>query len=362
MAEYTDAEGFNISSNAASPAEIREAVEIPEKPEKTTAPAQDDKTKPVVKPIPPKPPEKPVVAKTAEAKTAEEKTEPTEPDEDESTEEPKGRDNPNRNPTARMLKATKEASELRHRLEAERAETAQLKTRLESLEKIAQQVTGGRQEQDPRIPPNVNDYEDVDAYNDARMRWMLHQELEHREGRARVQQEVDTYIKDVGGKIDAFKSKYTAHPDREKVQELATGLIPSIFVEEGQPKTANNGLADALILAEDPVSIMVYLTEHSDELEKVLGAKNQAEIDRRLARIETIIELESKGEPAPEAEPEPEPEPEPAPTRKISQAKPPVKPLPTRSGKNDADLETMPIDEYIATMNRRDMEKKRNLM
>jgi hypothetical protein len=367
MGEYTDSEGFTVSSNQSEEG-IRQALGVEEKPDKGEKGEGSEKgekgEKTTIKPIPPakteKGGEKPPVEEPASAEEDE--------DNEDGKEDGKNRSgDPRRNPTARMLRATKEAAELRRSLEAERAEKAEIKERLAGLERIARQYSGdpgdGQKPRDPRIPPNPDEYEDVHEYNAAQAEWIFNRKMEERDRQAAYAKQVEDHIKDIGGKIDKFKASYDAFPDRERISEVVSSLTPSIFAE-GE-KTAENGLADALILAEDPGPIMVYLSEHEDVLQKILdipkGPGCQAAIDRHITRIETLLELENSkaereedeegGEEAPASRPRP---------KRVSTAKPPIKPLPTRTGKSDDDdLENMPFERYFDVMNKRDAEKRK---
>jgi hypothetical protein len=92
-------------------------------------------------------------------------------------------------------------------------------------------------------------------------------------------------------------------------------LSTSFQLEKGQAPTAPNWLADEFILSpEQAPALMLHLTEHPEEFQRLVALPTRREVTREVTRLAARLEAATAG-----ASPEPE--------KQVSKAAPPVRPV-----------------------------------
>ena len=293
--EHTDSDGasFSVTTNTQTEAEVREALEVdteegaPEKPDLSKSASELGK-------------KGGAAAAKARAKAAKETPEePEEPEEDEpdvaaKDEKPLGK--PRHDPRARVAQVTREHAETKRRLEAERSEKEELRRRLEDVERRTrtpeerQQVESRESEHKPPEPPGKpkpEDFEEFEQYLEARDDWRdrireMRQAVErdHHERSSRLH----------GIKMDfatSMQETLKNDPDfMERVAEEVQGLVPTIELDDDRRPSGRNWMADELVLSpKDAPALMLYLTEHPDDFQRIAALRTHREVTRELAKL-----------------------------------------------------------------------------
>jgi len=253
--------------------------------------------------------------------------------------------NPRHDAKARIQQLARERAE-------ERAKREKLEARLAELEaRVAPKVepkapTAPAATEKPR-PDQFETYEDyVEALTDHKMEQRLKKLTQEAEEQRRIQ----THTQDVVRKVETFNERIAQTPDLiERVDPRLLQIQPTFTLTPGTAPGPQNALADEIIWSEMAPQIMLYLTDHEDEVRRILALPNAREIARAIAKLEDkLTPSQVEAEPA-------------APVlRAVSQAKPPVRPVtPTpAAGGDDVDDDT-PFDEYVKVMNARDFRVRR---
>lgn len=294
--------------------------------------------------------EKAAAEKKEAAKTAESEGEGDEDDAD--PKRPLGK--PRHDPIARMKQATHQAAEAKRELAAEKARNEDLMRRLEAHERkiaehdqIARRVT--HPEPAPEQEPKPEDFDTYAEYTRALARFEVRQEQAER---SKIQREVDdawhrtrSAAESMAQKVGTFMEKMKATPKEElvKIDPDITGLEPSYVAQAaGREPDVRNGIADAIVYnTENPAAVMFYLSEHPDEFERLIGCPDQKSIDFLMKRIEARAgnAVPASSRPAP-----------------ISQAHPPVRPVPSSAQDVGMTLEELAegddVDAYIVAHNK----------
>ena len=266
----------------------------------------------------------------------ESETEPAnEPTEAESTK--KG--NPRHDPQARVAEATRQAAEAKR-------EAAELRARLDRIERERtappEQRPPAPQAQAPTEKPQAQDYESYEEYLDARDAWR-DQESQRRQ---HAHQQASKRQQEVTGAIDGFKAALSragaADPEfGSKIAPEVWALEPSIAVPPGQPKTAQHWIADDFLSApERAPALMLHLSEHPAELQRIAALSSPRAVTRELAKIEVTLEARTDAATAGTS-----------PEREVSKANPPVTPV-TGSpsvASGPRYREGMSLDEYASS-------------
>ena len=93
-----------------------------------------------------------------------------------------------------------------------------------------------------------------------------------------------------GIKMDfATSMQETIKSDPDFMERVAPGvssLVPTIELEDGRRPSAENWIADELVLSpKDAPALMLYLTEHPDDFQRIAALRTHREVTRELARL-----------------------------------------------------------------------------
>jgi hypothetical protein len=288
--EHTDSDGasFSITTNTQTEEGIREALEVDteegpkEKPDLSKSASELGK-------------KGGEAAAKARAKAAKETPE-EEPPEEEEPEAAKPLGKPRHDPRARVAQVTREHAETKRRLEAEQREKEELRRRLADVEartrtpEEREQVESRERERKPPEPPGKpqpEDFEEFEQYLEARDDWRdrvremrYAVERDHQERSSRLH-EVKT------GFATAIQETLASDADfMDRVSPEVSALVPTFELDDGRRPYAKNWIADELVLSpKDAPALMLYLSEHPDELQRIAALKSHREVTRELARL-----------------------------------------------------------------------------
>lgn len=264
--------------------------------------------------------------------------------EDEKPEEkPLGK--PRDDPRARMLEATRKEAEAKRALAAERVwrerERAELQKIREEVEALKRSTKPAESEsrpapQEAKGKPKAEDYDDYEAYLDARDEWNQAQWTEKQQKQAQasaLEREID----------QTFRSFVEATADiREQIKDTIGQLASSFQLQPGQKETGENWIANELIFSpENARTLALYLHEHPDELQRIAALQTPRAVSREMAKLEARLEAATAGNSS---------ESEPA----VSKAPPPIKPVSGASyvAEGDAYKPGMSLDDYARNWNK----------
>lgn len=361
-------DGFEISSNTETPAEMREILAKPkvaEAPEGEVESGEIDQQgrtrgsdgKFRARPIPDKPTEKTApepekAAKPEEGKPEEEKPvaeEKPEPEEEKSRRE-------RRSAEGRVREATAKAAEARRLLEEERRRNEDIAARLERLERgekpraEPERPPRGFDPQDPK--PRIEEFADnpvgfVESLTD----WKVRAERRAIEAEHAQRQQVERFQRAVDERVGKFLEKIeeTRKADPAVFGRIAPeieGLTPSFLLPAGERPTALNAIADEILASDDAPRLMAHLSEHPDVFQR-LATLPPRELVRQMARIEASLAGATTG-PPPQAPPY-------IPTAQAG----PTRPVVGAPTATDADLDpdTVTLDDWVKHYNARDRKR-----
>ena len=224
------------------------------------------------------------------------------------------------------------------RLEAERAPQAPPKPATE-------RVQG---DEEPR-PDGFETYEDyVKAVARHAARSERDAVLREQAESARQAAHAETVVK----KVETFNQRIKANPALlEQVDSRLLDLQPTFTLPpgpDGRPQIGPaNVLADEIVGSENPDKLLLYLSQHEDEVRKILSSRDPYELARRVGMVEARLGIEAA---PPEA---------PARRETYSKAAPPVRPVvPSAASDDDVDADD-DFDSYVKRANARDARLKR---
>jgi len=145
----------------------------------------------------------------------------------------------------------------------------------------------------------------------------------------------------IGDRVKAFNEQIKDDPEfTDKVDVRLLDMKPAFLVQgEVGPE---NVLAELLVLSDQSRDMFYHLTEHPEEVEKLLKSPSDPEMRRAFGRLEGRVEAaRERAKDEPKEEPEPE---EPAPT-----LPPPFKPLKASAAGGGVDI-TSPNLEFDSFM------------
>lgn len=279
-----------------------------------------------------------VEAVTAEPAAEPEKAEPAKKDR---------RGDPRHDPRARMHEATREAAELKRVLAEERRERERMAARLEALER------GERPEDKPKpkifdpAKPAPEDFEDYEDYLDARDEYNRRKWDDGQRRRFAEAQEEQTFVGQARSFIEKVKE---AVPDfSERMAPAVLKLRPHFALDQSERPDGTNFLASELFYSPDSApGVMLYLSEHPEELDRIGAMATPREVSRAVGRIEDRLEAAA---PAGNGEGKEKP---------TSKAAPPIKPVSGASVvADDEDYKPgMSLDAYATIWNRKHRMRK----
>ena len=251
---------------------------------------------------------------------------------------------PRDDPRARMLEATRKEAEAKKALASERAERQALANEIREIRSALTKREPGESRQSQaeaeRKPastgkPAPEQYDDYEQYLDARDNWNRKEwaaENTRRQSEAEYQQRV---MGQVGSFTQSLASAAKSDPEfNGKVAQEVMDLQPTMTLDPNQMPDASNWVADELVFsAENAPALMLYLSEHLDDLQRIAALSSPRAVTREVAKLAARLEAAPAGS---SSKPEP------------SKAKPPVRPV-TGSphiAEETAYRDGMSLDEY----------------
>ena len=172
-------------------------------------------------------------------------------------------------------------------------------------------------------PDRFDTYEEfVEALTD----WKADQVLERESKRGREQAEVEQYVKKLEEKATGFQKRVAAAREAEpevleRIDPRFFELQPTFMLPPGSNRGPANDVAQAIVESEYGVRMMLYLSEHPDEMEKVLRLPDAYQVTLAMGRLEArVAEM-----------------PPPA-VKGVSKAPPPLRPVSPSPQANEPDL------------------------
>lgn len=296
-----------------------------------------------------------------EAKRAKVAEEGAEAEPKEGDEKPLGK--PGDDPRARMLQATREAADLKRQLAAERQDLA---AERRERERLAAEVSRARASEAkpaavPRASgadaePDEKDFDDYGKYVEARARWGTREEIRKHQHEHGLRQRAHAYAHQVDTSVTLFNDRVQemmkADPQfMERISdEVWDVMVPSFMLDPGERKGPHNVIADEVRDSEQGPAILLHLTEHPEELQRIATLGTAREVSREMAKLEAKLEngngVATAGT---------------SPRAFVSRAKPPIRPVtgtPQAADPYAVDDDTS-LDEHIRKMNARDEVRRR---
>jgi hypothetical protein len=257
---------------------------------------------------------------------------------------------PRDDPRARMLEATRKESEAKRALADERrererlaAEVRELRARVEAPPAPAPSAGRGLP---GRPKPTEDEFDNYGDFVDARARYAMQEEFETRSRAAEEQSQANARLQEIGSAVTAFRARLAeakrADPEfADKLSPDLTNLQPTFTLAPGQSVGSHNIIADEIVSSEHAPDLMLHLTEHPDDLQRIAALSNSREIAREMAKLEARLDAATSGTSS---------------RRETSKAKPPVRPVtgsPTTANPEDMDDDT-PFETHVRRMNARD--------
>jgi hypothetical protein len=254
-------------------------------------------------------------AKEAKAEDADE--EPEKPEETgEKTEKPLGK--PRDDPRARMLEATRKEAEAKRERDRIKADYDRLRDENEALKRGAKPAEAPVEAKPSEDKPSPEAFENYEQYLDARDDWNRKKWTEE-QTRERHHQEVEQKLDEV---VDKLVAAVRDSGVRENLSEDITSLKSTFALlaenhRDGtqNPETARHWMMNEFLFSpEQAPALMLHLSEHPDEFQRIAALTTPRAVSRELAKIEARLEAATTGN---GSEPKDE----------VSKAAPPVKPV-----------------------------------
>ncbi len=271
-------------------------------------------------------------AKPGEAKPVEKPTEkPPEKGKEAEPSEPVKKGDPRHDPEARVRVATQETAEARRQLREADRRAEELVERLERLEKRLPPEPKSEPEARPPGKPTPDQFDNYEEFSEALTDWKLEQRLAEREQAqqrqtfettqdARIQKHVTGFRERMGKAIQA---------DPEFIQRIDPRLLE--LQTSFQAHAAGNGigpgevLADLYTASEHGPEILLHLTEHPEEVVRLIRCEDPVSLAREFGKIEARMPFPADGAP-------------PAPKPTASKAPPPLTPVGTSATETEPDI------------------------
>jgi len=275
---------YTVASNTETAEQIREGLGTTPDPEETISKAASELGKKGGEAS---------AAKRAEAAESATKAKEATPEPASGAETPeqaaeaKKTDDPRHDPQARVAQATRQAKEAREALAAERVERERLATEL-ARERAARERPAAPAKPPPSNgKPDPKDFESYEAYLDARDD---HNQRQWTAEAAR-QRQAHEYQARIGGHVSEFSKHLNeaakADPEfNDKVSPEILGLRPSFTLPGDKAPNGETWIADELIFSpENAPPLMLHLTEHPDEFQRIASLSSPRAVTREMAKI-----------------------------------------------------------------------------
>jgi hypothetical protein len=267
----------------------------------------------------------------------EEKSEAKAEEPEKPPEEKKG--DPRHDPKARMLEATRKEAEAKRALAAEREARTALEARLEALERSGKPAPAEQPKRDPDAKPTPDGFDSYEEYLDARDAY----NRKSWEAETRQRSQAEQVDRAIGEQKRRFAE--VTVPNLEKYSEEVLSLQTEFQIPEGAKPTGANWIANELFFSpESAPTLMLHLTEHPEELQRIAALTSPRAVSREMAKIEARLEAATTAT-SPERE-------------DVSRAAPPVRPVTGKPYVTESDewKPGMNLDDYSRIWNK----QKRN--
>jgi len=286
---------------------------------------------------------------------------PVEEPEPEPEPEPEKLGKPRHDPKARMLEATRKEAEAKREAAAAKAEADQARKERDELRARLEPAKPQPKAPEPEGKPQLKDFTTYEEWVEATIEWKAEAKFKERETKAAQETQVKQYME----AIDGFLGKsVTARKEYEKVDpdwysKLAPDVKdvanrPDIAREMHEPRTADNVIADEIILADkdNPSGaigprLMLHLSDHPDEFQRI-----RALTSSQAVQVEMRILARSLNGAASTAT---------SPRKEASKAPTPIRPViggPNVSGDEDLD-DDAPLSAYVKRWGKRELASSR---
>ena len=259
----------------------------------------------------------------AEKRAAEAKTKP-EADDDE--EEPAAKEEklgkPRHDPKARMLEATRKEADAKRRAQAAEERAERLEREVAEIKRTLRPATP---EQPRQAAPQADDDEEpqedqFDSYKDyvrAAARYEYRQERKQEQARAQREAMAHGAASAVVEARKAARERITAYEAQnpgfwDRVSDDVKSLDPTHSLRGDARPDASNFLADEIITSGNGPALMVHLSDHPEDFQRISALSSRRDVAIAIAKLEARLEAATAGTSSP------------AP---VSKAKPPVRPV-----------------------------------
>lgn len=230
-------------------------------------------------------------AEKAAPEPVDEPDEEAEPAAAKATGKPLGK--PKDDPRARIQQLAAQRREAEAALQAERQERAREREELARLRAAVEAPReaprqGWTSEQGKPRSDQFENYEDYldarDAYN--RQTWEAEQEERRRQEHGK--RAIDTAVKAARDRVDKHVAQNPDFWDRvtEDVASLRTTM--SLDPQRERP-TAANAIADEIFNSEMAPALMLHLSEHPEDLQRIASLPSRAHVTREMAKLEARL-------------------------------------------------------------------------
>jgi hypothetical protein len=266
-------------------------------------------------------------AEKAEPKEGAEKSKEAEPSDDkpdEKADEDKEKD-PSRDPNRRVRQAVAEKNQAVQALKEASERYSLLEARLNAFEQGEKPAEKPEERLDRPPRPRADQFDDPEKYLHALLKWdkeesraelraeiltELRQAIEEERRREGV---VDEQNRALAEQIAEFRTATKQH--LKSYSEEVLSLTPEFQLAEGETPTAESWIANELVFSpETAPALMLYFTEHKDELQRIAALSNPRAVSREMAKLEARLESATTGTRA-------------KPEQEVSKAAPPVTPV-----------------------------------
>jgi len=215
--------------------------------------------------------------------------------------------------------------------------------RLERLEQIARGVAPQAPEAEakPKGKPNLADFQNYEDFSEALADWKFEQRMAERDEQTQ-RQALETaqnakITKHVQGFRDRMGKALQADPELlDRVDHRLLELQTSFqAMEDGRGVGPGEVIADLYTASEHGPAILLHLTEHPEEVVRLIRCENPIQLAMEFGKIEARIAA-AAGVPAPAT-----------PKRTTSNAPPPLRPLSTSATESEPDfMGEISFDEF----------------
>ena len=198
--------------------------------------------------------------------------------------------------------------------------------------------------------PQVADFDNYDDFVDARTVFISDVRDAERVRASQVQSQWSAQQQVTMDRASKFTEKITAATSADptlvaRFDARITDAWPMSMLPPGQPPTFANAVAEAVLRSENPVDVMLHLSEHPDFVQR-LSTLPGDDFFRELGRLDARFDAAPPG---------------PAKAPSISRAQPPIKPVGSSPHVADADALTgdEDVDTYITRANAIEARRRR---